>query len=75
MEKIKFTVTGDITVLIPAVAFKTYKAKKDAVAFLQANGSIYASPSTPGVTKARNAIIRANRKIEREGWYSTRVTA
>ena len=74
MEKVKFTPVGGVEMLIPAVAFRTYKAKHDAVAFLQANGSIFALPSTPGVTKARNTILRANRKIEREGWYSTRVT-
>ena len=75
MDKVKFTPVGGYEMLIPAIAFKTYKAKHDAVAFLQANGSIHASPLTPGVTKARNTILRANRKIEREGWYSTRVTA
>ena len=75
MEKVKFTPKGGVEMLIPAVAFKTYKAKHDAVRFLQANGGIDASYSTPGVTKARNTILRANRKIEREGWYSTRVTA
>ena len=73
MDKVRFAVTKDITVLIPVVAFKTYKAKRDAVAFLQANGSIHADPSVPGVTKARNTIRRANRKIEREGWFSTKV--
>lgn len=61
--------------MIPTVAFKAYKAKHDAVAFLMANGSIHADPSVPGVTKARNAIRRANRKIEKEGWYSSRVTS
>jgi hypothetical protein len=75
MEKVQFTPKNGVTMMIPVVAFKTYKAKHDAVAFLLANGSIHASPSTPGVTKARNAIIRANRKIEKEGWYSARVTA
>jgi hypothetical protein len=75
MDKVKFTPVGGYEMLIPAIAFKTYKAKHDAVAFLQANGSIYASPLTPGVTKSRNTILRANRKIEKEGWYSVRVTA
>jgi hypothetical protein len=75
MEKVQFTPKNGVTMLIPAVAFKTYKAKHDAVAFLQANGSIHASLSTPGVEKAYNTIRRANRKIEKEGWYSARVTA
>ena len=75
MEKVQFTPKNGVTMLIPAVAFKTYKAKHDAVAFLQVNGSIHASLSTPGVEKAYNTIRRANRKIEKEGWYSARVTA
>ena len=75
MEKVQFTPKNGVTMLIPVVAFKTYKAKHDAVAFLMANGSIHASPSVPGVTKAYNTIRRANRKIEKEGWYSSRVTA
>ena len=74
MDKVKFKPVGGYEMLIPAIAFKTYKAKHDAVAFLQANGSIYAFPSPP-VTKAYNTIRRANRKIEKEGWYSSRVTA
>ena len=73
MDKVKFTPVGGFEMLIPAIAFKTYKAKHDAVAFLQANGSIHASLSTPGVEKAYNTIRRANRKIEKEGWYSSRV--
>ena len=68
--KVTFTPVTGRPMLIPAVALKTYQAKHNAVAFLQANGSIHASPLTPGVDKARNAILRANRKIEREGWYS-----
>ena len=68
--KVTFTPVNGRPMLIPAVALKTYQAKHNAVAFLQANGSIHASPLTPGVDKARNAIRRANRKIEREGWYS-----
>ena len=74
MDKVKFKPVGGYEMLIPAIAFKTYKAKHDAVAFLQANGSIHAFPSPP-VTKAYNTIRRANRKIEKEGWYSSRVTA
>ena len=74
MDKVKFTPVGGYEMLIPAIAFKTYKAKHDAVAFLQAHGSIYADLTTPGVSKARNTILRANRKIEKEGWYSSRVT-
>ena len=75
MDKVKFTPVGGYEMLIPAIAFKTYKAKHDdAVAFLQANGSIHAFPSPP-VSKAYNTIRRANRKIEKEGWYSLRVTA
>jgi len=68
--KVTFTPANGRPMLIPAVALKTYQAKHTAVAFLQANGSIHASPLTPGVNKARNTILRANRKIEREGWYS-----
>ena len=74
MDKVKFKPVGGYEMLIPAIAFKTYKAKHDAVAFLQANGSIHAFPSAP-VNKAYNTIRRANRKIEKEGWYSARVTA
>jgi len=43
MDKVKFTPVGGYEMLIPTIAFKTYKAKHDAVAFLQANGSINAS--------------------------------
>ena len=68
--KVTFTPVNGRPMLIPGVALKTYQAKHNAVAFLQANGSIHASPLTPGVNKARNTILRANRKIEREGWYS-----
>jgi hypothetical protein len=68
--KVTFTPANGRSMLIPAVALKTYQAKHNAVAFLQANGSIHALSSTPGVDKARNTIRRANRKIEREGWYS-----
>ena len=68
--KVTFTPANGRAMLVPAVALKTYQAKHNAVEFLQANGSIYASSSTPGVDKARNTILRANRKIEREGWYS-----
>jgi len=68
--KITFTPVNGLPMLIPSMAMKTYQAKHNAVAFLQANGSIYALSSTPGVDKARNTIRRANRKIEREGWYS-----
>ena len=68
--KVTFTPANGRPMLIPAVALKTYQAKHKAVEFLQANGGIHALRSTPGVDKAVNTIRRANRKIEREGWFS-----
>lgn len=69
MKVIYKNVCGNL-VHIPAEALKTYQAKCAAVRFLQANGSIYALSSTPGVDKARRTIRNANLRIRREGWYS-----
>jgi hypothetical protein len=72
MTKVTFT-TADTTLLIPAPALSTYKSKHNAVARMMELGGIHAQ-YTDEVRKLMNRIRSANRKIERNGWYSMTVS-
>lgn len=58
--------------MIEAAGIKTHAARDAAVIKMQALGGIHAK-DTPETRKLMAAIIRAKRKIEREGWFSTSV--
>lgn len=59
-------------VMVEAAAVKTYRARDEAVLRMQELGGIHAKP-TPETKKLMNTIIRAGRKIDKEGWFSTEI--
>lgn len=69
--KVKFF-TGREYLMIPREAMTTYAKKHQAVMRMMELGGIHA-PYTLEVEKLMKNIRSANRKIEREGWYSTSI--
>jgi hypothetical protein len=69
MEKVLYTSPMFNKVfLIPTDAVKTYKKRDAALLALKDLGGIHA-PHTKEVTKLRQTMLNAKRKIEREGWF------
>lgn len=69
MEKVLYTSPMfNRNFLVPIDAVKTYQRRDAALLKLKALGGISA-PQTNEVTKLRQTMINAKRKIEREGWF------
>jgi hypothetical protein len=69
MEKVLYTSPMfNRNFLVPIDAVKTYKKRDAALLALKDLGGINA-PHTKEVTKLRQTMLNAKRKIEREGWF------
>lgn len=58
--------------MIPLAGLKTYQKRDAALIEMRAMGGIHAK-LTPEFLDLRNQMMRAKRKIEREGWFSESV--
>ena len=56
--------------MIEEAGIKTHRARDQAVIKMQTLGGIHA-PDTPEVRKLMSAILRAKRKIEKNGWFAS----
>jgi hypothetical protein len=69
MEKVLYTSPMfNRNFLVPIDAVPTYKKRDAALLALKDLGGINA-PHTKEVTKLRQTMLNAKRKIEREGWF------
>lgn len=69
MEKVLYTsLIFERSFLVPVDALPTYKKRDAALLALKDLGGIHA-PHTKEVTKLRQTMLNAKRKIEREGWF------
>jgi hypothetical protein len=64
----------DGTFMIPVESLSTYAKRDCALLNLMALGGIHAK-NTPEVRKFRQTMMAAKRKIERNQWFSVKVTS